>query len=113
MSAWIALLLAVPAFAALSQAMERHGAQARGELPSTRVLWGWRAAGVLLLLMSLAACLHAWGTSVAVAAWLGVLTFAALAVALVLTYAESRLRAMAWGSLVLAILAMVASGWLH
>lgn len=113
MSAWIALLLAVPAFAALSQAMERHGAQAHSGLPCARVLWGWRAAGVLLLLMSLAACLHAWGTSVAVAAWLGVLTFAALAVALVLTYAENRLRAIAWCSLVLAILAMVASGWLH
>jgi hypothetical protein len=93
--------------------MERHGAQARSGLPCARVLWGWRAAGVLLLLMSLAACLHAWGTSVAVAAWLGVLTFAALAVALVLTYAENRLRAIAWCSLVLAILAMVASGWLH
>lgn len=107
MNVWIAWLLAVPAFAALSQAMERHGAQDHGSLPPARVLWIWRGAGLALLLGALAVCLHHWGTSVAVAAWIGVLTFAALAVALVLTYAEHRLRGLAWASLVLAIVGMV------
>jgi hypothetical protein len=39
--------------------------------------------------------LQRWGTSVAVAAWRGVLTPAALAVALVLTYAPRQVRVLA------------------
>lgn len=95
MNTWIALGLALPAFAALSQAMERHHAQVVGVALSARAAWSWRAAGVLLLVLSLAVCLHTWGTSVALAAWLGVLTLAAVAVALVLTYWPQRLRALA------------------
>ena len=107
MNVWIAWLLAVPAFAALSQAMERHGAQDDGCLPPARIVWRWRVAGVVLLLEALAVCLHSWGTSVAVAAWIGVLTFAALAVGLMLTYAENHLRTAACSSLVLAIVVMM------
>lgn len=94
MNAWMAGLLAVPAFAALSQAMERHHSQPGAALPASAA-WGWRALGTALLLAALWVCLQRWGTSVAVAAWLGVLTPAALAVALVLTYAPRQVRVLA------------------
>lgn len=94
MNAWMAGLLAVPALAALSQAMERHHRQPGAALPA-RVVWGWRALGTALLLAALWVCLQRWTPSVAVAAWLGVLTPAALAVALVLTYAPQQVRVLA------------------
>ncbi|WP_284335992.1 DUF3325 domain-containing protein [Comamonas sp. NoAH] len=104
MNTWIALLLAIPAFAALSQAMERHHAQVCGNEPSPRIAWSCRVVGAALLLGTLVVCLQAWGTSVAVAAWLGVLTLAALTVGLVLTYAAHCLRGGALLSLGIALL---------
>lgn len=55
------------------------------------------------LLGSLLVCLHGWGASVAVAAWLGVLTFAALFTGLMLTYAPRQLRTVATVFAVLAV----------
>lgn len=104
MNTWIAWCLALPALAALSQAMERHHAQAVGTEPSVRAVWCWRAAGVVLLGLSLGVCLHTWGTSVAIAAWLGVLSLAAVAVGLALTYGPQHLRGVA---MVCAVLGMV------
>lgn len=95
MTTWIALLWSVPAFAALSLAMERHHEQVTGADLTVRSMWVWRAAGVALLLVSLGVCGHAWGASVAVAAWLGVLTLAALFTGVVLTYAPRQLRGVA------------------
>lgn len=109
MNTWIALLLALPAFAALSQAMERHHEQVHGVVPSVQAMWLWRAAGMLLLILSLAVCLHTWGTSVAIAAWLGVLTLAALPVALMLTYAPQRLRLLSYLSLAVGLAGGIAS----
>ena len=103
MNAWIAGLLALPGFFALSQAMERHHAQVAGGDHAPAVAWCWRGVGVVLLLLALAVCLSGWGASVAVAAWLGVLTLAALAVALLLTYAAHSLRGVAAASLLLAV----------
>jgi hypothetical protein len=107
MTAWIAWLLALPAFAALSLAMERHHEQVCGAPVSRRSPWGWRAVGVVLLVASLAVCLHTWGTSVAIAAWLGLLTLAALPVVLVITYAARRLRWVAGVSLLLGVLGLL------
>lgn len=95
MNAWIALLWSVPAFAALSLAMERHHEQLGGAGLTARRTWAWRGTAVGLLWASLQVCLHGWGTSVALAAWLGVLTFAALFTGLLLTYAPRQLRAVA------------------
>ena len=103
MNAWIAGLLALPGFFALSQAMERHHEQVAGVAATPAAAWCWRGAGAVLLLLALVVCLQGWGTSVAVAAWLGVLTLAALAVALLLTYAAHSLRWVAAVSLLLAL----------
>lgn len=91
MTAWIAWALALPAFAALSCAMERHQDQVVGRELPPRICAALRVAGVLLLIASLALCVTAWSASVATVAWLGVLTFAALGVGLTLTYAPRRL----------------------
>lgn len=103
MNTWIALLWGVPAFAALSLAMERHHEQMLGKELGIRGMWLWRAVGTALLLGSLLVCLHGWGLSVAVAAWLGVLTFAALFTGLMLTYAPRQLRTVASVCAVLAV----------
>ncbi|MBN9324326.1 MAG: DUF3325 family protein, partial [Delftia acidovorans] len=55
----------------------------------------WRLAGYALLALSLAPCLLRWNASVALAAWLGLLTFAALALGLLLTYAPKFARRVA------------------
>ena len=107
MNTWMAWALALPAFAALSQAMETHHEQAVGAPPSARAVWLWRTAGVVLLLLSLTVCMHTWSTSVAVAAWLGVLTLAALPVGLMLTYAPQRLRVVAAACAVVGVVGMV------
>lgn len=104
MTTWIAWLLAFPAFAALSLAMDAHHERVLGTTVLPRAQWLWRSAGVALLLASLAICWRHWSASVAVAAWLGVLTLAALAVVLLLTYAAPRLRWLAGWSLLLGAL---------
>lgn len=106
MNTWIAWALALPAFAALSQAMETHHKQTVGVPPSSRAAWLWRAVGLLLLLLSLTVCVHTWSTSVAVAAWLGVLTLAALPVGLMLTYVPRYLRTLAAGCAVVGVIGM-------
>ena len=91
MSAWIAFGLGLPAFAALSFAMERHQEQAFGRPLAPRAGHAWRIAGVLLLGLSLAVCVAQWQWSVGIAAWLGVLSLAAVSVGLTLTYGPRRL----------------------
>ena len=95
MTVWTMWLLCVPAFAALSLAMDKHHAQALNrEMPEGQ-LWPWRIAGVVLLVLALVVSLHHWGASVAVVAWLGSLTFAALLVGALLTYAPRKLPGVA------------------
>ena len=106
MNTWIAWALALPAFAALSQAMESHHEQTVGVPPSARAAWLWRSAGIILLLLSLTVCVHTWSTSVAVAAWLGVLTLAAVPMGLMLTYMPQRLRVVAAGCAVVGVVGM-------
>ncbi len=87
MNTWIALALGLLGFSALSLAMERHQEQVCGRALHRRAALAWRMAGALLLALSLGVCAAAWDWSVAIAAWLGLLTFAALAVGLTLAYA--------------------------
>jgi len=85
------LLLAFTAFATIAAAMDRHidDLQWTTAERATR----WRVGGWALLAVSLLPCLAHWNPSVALAAWCGLLTFAALAWGLLLTYsAPQRLR---------------------
>ena len=83
-----ALTLSFSGMAGLALAMDRHHEQVTGraEVPRTqrRVL---RWVGSLLLALSLAACIGAWGATVGVTAWCGLLTAGGLLVGVLLTYA--------------------------
>ena len=87
MMALAAALLAFAAFTVIAACMERHQDQLGTQqlLPARLLAWRW--AGFALLVVSLAPCLGRWGPSVAVTAWLGLLTLAAMALGLLLTYA--------------------------
>ncbi|MDB5850231.1 MAG: iron uptake protein [Rhodoferax sp.] len=82
---------ALGGFTALSLAMDRHYEDSfgRGRTAGRWLPW-LRAVGVLGLAVSLWACLGAQGTSQGWVLYGGVLTVAALAVVLVLTYAPGR-----------------------
>lgn len=97
MNAWMMCLLCVPAFAALSMGMDKHHEQVHGRELLPAHAWPWRSVGSALLLLALLWSLRSWGTSVAIAAWIGALTFAALCVGLLLTYAPQHLRNVALG----------------
>lgn len=105
MIAIASLLWAFAGFAALAAAMDRHEEQlgtaslapAQGHL--------WQGAGAVLLLVSLMCCLQRWNTSVGIAAWLGLLTLAAVAWGLVLTYVPQRARKLALGAAALGLAA--------
>lgn len=93
MTAWIAWAFCLPAFSALSFAMQRHQEQAFGRVLSPSATLAWRALGVALLVVSLGVCLLSnWSVSVAIAAWIGVLSFGALCVGLMFAFAPRRLR---------------------
>lgn len=107
MTAWIAAALALPGLVALSLAMERHQEQVFGRTLSARATWAARLAGVALLASSLAICALHWQASVAVAAFLSVLSGAALAVGLGLSYLPRRMPGLALGVLVAGLAAIV------
>ncbi len=86
MSVWIAWALAVSGFATLGIAMERHVRAVLGSSLSQAKRTLLQGLGAVLLMASLAACWNRWSLSIAVAAWLGALTFGALSAAMVLTY---------------------------
>jgi len=93
MSALIVFGLAYAAMALLALAMARHQAQFVGRELAPRQVRMLRAGGWGLLALALWPALAAWGTQVGIAGWLGVLSFAALAVGLQLSYAP---RSAAW-----------------
>jgi hypothetical protein len=87
MMAWISLGWAFAASAMLGLSMPRHQEQMLARELGAPWTLAWRAAGYLGLGLALIPCLQAWGVSVAIAAWLGVLTAAAMAVGTLLAYA--------------------------
>jgi len=108
MNAWIAGALALPAFAALSLAMERHQEQVFGRTLARRASRSWRAGGVALLALSLACCAAAgWSGAVAVTAWMGLLTFGALLTGWMLAYLPRQLLRVAGAALGVATLAAI------
>lgn len=84
-----AFICAFAAFVALSLAMERHFRDVMGSKHGGFALWQprLRIAGVTGLLASLLVCLLMQGMGQGWVLWLGVLTTAALAQILALTYA--------------------------
>jgi len=84
MTALATLLLAFTAFTVIAAAMDRHIDDL--QFTSAERAKVWRAGGWGLLAVSLLPCWLHWNPSVALAAWTGLLTFAALALGLLLTY---------------------------
>ncbi|MET1114205.1 MAG: DUF3325 domain-containing protein [Comamonas sp.] len=108
MSAWIAGALALPAFTALSLAMERHQKQVFGHALALKATIGWRLAGLALLCLSLATCVASgWSAAVAATAWLGVLTVGALVTGWILAYVPRHVLRIAGASLGVALLVIL------
>lgn len=84
--ALLALLLSFTGFAALCLAMDRHQEPVLGRVLTGMPNHGLRAVGAVMLVLALTACLAGQAQSIAVAVWLGLMTFAAFAVAAMLSY---------------------------
>ena len=82
------IFFAYAGFAALALAMDRHYADAfgRGESPPPSLCRGMQMAGSLGLVLSLAMLVAESGWAFGILYWLGVLTLAALTLALLLAY---------------------------
>jgi hypothetical protein len=82
------MLFAYAGFASLALAMDRHYADAfgRGESPSPGLRRGMQSLGTLGLVLSLALNVAQAGWAFGSLSWLGVLTLAAIVLALLLSY---------------------------
>ncbi|THU05113.1 DUF3325 domain-containing protein [Lampropedia puyangensis] len=79
-------ILSLAAWTVIALSMQRHHADfVATEWPATK-LRAWRIAGWLLLIASAVPCWLHWSPSVAIAAWLGLLTLSAITLGLSLTY---------------------------
>ena len=88
--------LAFAAFAVVAVSMDRHQVDllsAGHAALMPRAALGWRAGGFALLALSLWPCLLRWSPTIAVTAWLGLLSFGGLALAALLSYWP---RAVSW-----------------
>jgi len=93
-------------FVALATTMAKHQDQLGSKKFTARQVQCWQFAGWGLLALSLWPCLLRWNTSIALAAWLGLLTFAALALGLMFTYTPKIIQCLktaitaisAWGT---------------
>lgn len=82
----MALLLSLAGFVALALAMERHHRQVWQRAPSRKLCLLLRCAGVIGLGAALTTCAAHAGGATGTVIWLGLMTVAALTVALVLAY---------------------------
>jgi hypothetical protein len=103
----VGLCFAYAGFAALALAMDRHYADAfgRGESPSPFLRRGMQWAGSLGLSLSLATIVAHAGWAIGSVLWLGVLTLAALPLAVLLAYVP---RVGFWAAAPVAAAALVA-----
>lgn len=106
--ALLALAAAVAGFCALSLAMDRHWEQlhGRGAALGARARGKLRYAGTVGLLASLVACIALRGGGQGWVAWAGMLTAAALTLALSLTYAARGVVRLGWGATATALVAL-------
>lgn len=96
MMALLAFALACTGFAALALAMDRHHRQVWQRPASGRQRVLLRVLGTVCLGASLVACIAYSGWSVGIVLWLGLLSAAVPAVALVLTYQPRVLAVAPW-----------------
>lgn len=90
---WLSLALCYAGFVALALAMPRHHEELRGTRPDPASRRPWRAAGAVLLALSLWPALAWWpNAAIAVSAWLGLATVAAFALAMVLAWSAPKRR---------------------
>ncbi|WIG94867.1 DUF3325 domain-containing protein [Myxococcus sp. SDU36] len=86
MMALTTLALAFLSFVAFATGMNRHHEQLRKTRPSPRVRQVSRALAWGLLALSLIPCVMAYGASIGLTWWTGLLTAAAVSVVLLFTY---------------------------
>jgi hypothetical protein len=86
----LAFLTACAAFAGLAMAMPKHHREVFHREPTPRVTLAYRVGGWALLGVSLALSMMGFKASIGAVLWVGLLTAAALVVALALTYLFSR-----------------------
>lgn len=100
--------LGFAAFTALALAMDRHHEQMLGrrKVPPRQKL-AFRAAGWLLLALSLRASVLGWGWSLGSAIWLGLLTLSAITLILLLGW---RSRAARWTGIAGLAVGIILSG---
>ena len=79
-----ALLLIVGGMAGLALGMVRHFQEVFGRSPRSSVLYGWRGAGYLLLMLALLPCIAGWGVAIGIVLWSGLLAAGVMLVALFL-----------------------------
>ncbi len=89
----LALLLAVVGFVLLALSLPKHHRDLLGTMPSRTVERAFRASGWLLLGTSLLTCIATSGVSIGLVLWTAVLTVAAIAVVLLITYQDLWRRA--------------------
>jgi hypothetical protein len=103
-----ASFFAFAGFVLLALSMPRHRAQVFGAGSAPPTPWV-RIVGWLLLALSLAPCLAVAALSLAIVRWFGVLTFATLAVVMLMSYRPALLRhAASAGAAIAALAGMVA-----
>lgn len=102
-----AFLLLFAAMTGLSLAMDRQYEQLthQRDVPAGRRRQ-LRAAGVILLLLSLAVCMQAWGGPIGFTLWCGFLTLTALAVACSLSYVPKLTLALTLAAIPLGMLGL-------
>lgn len=99
----LAFALSFAAFSAIALGTERHAKQVFGRQPAPPLRRALSATGWVLLVASLAPALAARGPSIGSLNWLGYLSVAAVAIALLLSYRPQPLRFLAPVLLALAL----------
>ena len=87
-----ALVISIAGFAALALSMHKHHRDVFGTAPTRGRTLTLQGIGWLLLSASVSICIAHSGWSIGLVLWIGLLTFAALTVALLLTYALPSVR---------------------
>ena len=109
MKALLAFSAALTGFSALSLAMDRHyeDYKGRGHAPTAALRRWMQLGGALGLALSLWAAIAGYGSAQGWVFWFGVMTVAALAVVLTLTYAPQRIvRLLLGGGVLLGVSAL-------
>jgi hypothetical protein len=106
----MSLVLAFGGFAGLALAMPRHHGQLRGGSPPGRSRPVFVVAGWGMLAASAAPSVASWGWAFGLTAWLGLLSVAAAALVLLMSYIPRVALALAAGSVPLAGVCAVVAG---